>query len=200
VTTVARWRARATPRNFLNLDTSSAETRQNTPLFSFFWEHIIIVYLHSSRITNFIIVSLTSPFPSQLPSFYSISQSIDSTIITTKTMNITQRGRFWMLAIASLLLVIQTRAFQLQPRTLCSKTSRLSTTTALGVAEKKPRWTELPRSREKKPELAGFEINTGRLAMIGFCGLLATEIVSGQSFGEQFVLALSSASGSNLPI
>lgn len=70
----------------------------------------------------------------------------------------------------------------------------------LGVAEQKPRWTELPRARDNGPELSEFEINIGRLAMIGFFGLLAREITSGESFGQQFVEALSSVSLTNLPI
>ena len=73
---------------------------------------------------------------------------------------------------------------------------------ALAVVEKTPRWTELPmRTRDlSPPELDGFEINTGRLAMVGFVGLLAREIVSGESFGQQFIDVLSTASGVNVPV
>jgi hypothetical protein len=72
--------------------------------------------------------------------------------------------------------------------------------TKLGVAEQRPRWTDLPRERKTQPELSGYEIITGRLAMIGFCGLLAREVVSGESFGEQIVHAFSTTVLTNLPI
>ena len=91
-------------------------------------------------------------------------------------------------------------AFHVPPTSSTTSIPYRHSATALGVAERKPRWTELPRAREPRPELAGFEINTGRLAMLGFCGLLAREIVSGESFGEQLVRAVSAASGVNLPI
>ena len=80
------------------------------------------------------------------------------------------------------------------------KSDLVRRTTALRVAEKKPRWTELPRVRQSQSELSGFEINTGRVAMVGFLGLLAREISSGESFGQQLIHAVSVASGSDLHI
>lgn len=104
------------------------------------------------------------------------------------------------LALVGLLLSCNALAFHVQTKQSFVRRQHDQGMTALAVIEQKPRWTELPRARESRPELAGFEINTGRLAMVGFCGLLATEIVSGQSFGEQLVHAVSVASGVNLPI
>jgi hypothetical protein len=51
-----------------------------------------------------------------------------------------------------------------------------------------PNWRQLPmRKREEVSEnLTGYEIHVGRLAMVGFIGLLVTEIVSGEGFAEQF--------------
>lgn len=54
--------------------------------------------------------------------------------------------------------------------------------------------------KESKADLGGAEINTGRLAMIGFLGLLVKEVVSGQSFSEQIITAITTAPGVNLPI
>lgn len=98
-----------------------------------------------------------------------------------------------------MLLSSQTSAFHV-PHASCRCSTQHHSLTSLRVAEKKPRWTELPRVRQSRPELSGFEINIGRLAMIGFCGLLAKEVVSGQTFGEQVLQAIMGASGVNLPI
>lgn len=83
---------------------------------------------------------------------------------------------------------------------ICGPKCGLQRSTVLGVAEKKPRWTELPRVRQSQAELSGFEINTGRVAMVGFCGLLAREISSGESFGQQLFHVISVASGVDLHI
>ena len=99
------------------------------------------------------------------------------------------------LIFVALFLAAQTSAFSVVRRT------RSKFPTSLGVAEqKKPAWTELPRVRESKPDFSGVEINTGRLAMVGFIGLLGKEIVSGESFGDQIMDILSSASNVGLPL
>jgi hypothetical protein len=40
-----------------------------------------------------------------------------------------------------------------------------------------------------KQGLSGFELSIGRLAMVGFVGLIVGEVVSGESFSEQFIEA-----------
>lgn len=192
----------ASPQNFLKSDTSST----NNDTFSPGCGTNLRTHRHSSPPPS----HLSLIIPSFLPFFISTTTSthynhridIEKSFPNNMNMNITMKGHACMLAFAFLLFVCQVQAFQIpvQPKTCCSTSLRHPSTTALGVAEKKPRWTELPRSRENRRELSGFEINTGRLAMVGFCGLLATEIVSGQSFGEQFLHAISSATVVNLPI
>ncbi len=113
-------------------------------------------------------------------------------------MKATVTAHAWILVIVALFLAKNGEAFQI--KTNCGCRSRMPRCTSLGVAEKKPRWTELPRVREPRRELSGFEINTGRVAMVGFCGLLAREIMSGESFGQQLVHAVSVAAGLDLPI
>ena len=104
----------------------------------------------------------------------------------------------FIFAVSTLLLIaVRCAAFQIPIHH--ARTGR-HVDTKLGVAEKRPRWTDLPRERKTRPELSGYEINTGRLAMIGFCGLLVREVVSGESFGEQIVHAFSSTVLTNLPI
>ena len=119
-------------------------------------------------------------------------------------MSFTQFHRCTFCALlVMLVLAVNASAFQVQSNSVTSLSQRQRDQhprTALHVAEQKPRWTELPRNRQAGPELAGFEINTGRLAMVGFVGLLGREIVSGQSFGEQLVHAVTATSGVNLPI
>jgi hypothetical protein len=62
--------------------------------------------------------------------------------------------------------------------------------------DKRPSWIDLPRARSgDAPQLSGVEITTGRVAMMGFCGLLAVEIISGESFGQQILDAASVLSG-----
>jgi len=53
-----------------------------------------------------------------------------------------------------------------------------------------PKWIDLPRPRKSSSQLPNLEINTGRLAMDGFFGLLAGEILKGESFGQQIVEAV----------
>jgi Chlorophyll A-B binding protein len=101
-------------------------------------------------------------------------------------------------AVCALLLVAQGVAFQARPSHRVHN-SRQSNTTPR-VLQQRPRWTDLPRERNAIAELSGFEIITGRLAMLGFCGLLAREVVSGESFGEQIIHAFSTATLANLPI
>lgn len=48
-----------------------------------------------------------------------------------------------------------------------------------------PKWTDLPRKVDEIAELDGVEIGVGRLAMVGFFGLLAGEVISGHSFSQQ---------------
>jgi hypothetical protein len=50
-----------------------------------------------------------------------------------------------------------------------------------------PNWTELPLKREDELDLAPVEIGLGRLAMLGFFGLLAVEMATGESFSEQIL-------------
>lgn len=57
-----------------------------------------------------------------------------------------------------------------------------------------PKWTDLPRKGDEIAELDGVEIAVGRLAMVGFFGLLAGEVISGHSFSQQIFETLLSAS------
>ena len=50
-----------------------------------------------------------------------------------------------------------------------------------------PNWTELPLKREAEVDLAPVEIGLGRIAMLGFFGLLAVEVITGESFSEQII-------------
>ena len=53
-------------------------------------------------------------------------------------------------------------------------------------------WTDLPRSRSSPTELSNtIEIGIGRVAMVGFVGLFAGEIVSQQTFEQQIIAAVS---------
>jgi hypothetical protein len=107
-------------------------------------------------------------------------------------------GKALILALSTFMVMVRCGAFQVPPSH--HPLTRRSSDTALGVSEQKPRWTDLPRERKTIPELSGFEINTGRLAMLGFCGLFAREVVSGESFGEQIIHVFSTSSLANLPI
>jgi hypothetical protein len=58
-----------------------------------------------------------------------------------------------------------------------------------------PKWTDLPRNdlprkSDAIAELDGVEIGVGRLAMVGFFGLLAGEVISGHSFSQQILESL----------
>lgn len=61
--------------------------------------------------------------------------------------------------------------------------------------EHQPRWIDLPRPRTDFKELSNVEIYTGRLAMVGFFGLLAGEVISQQTFGQQILTAVSHVTG-----
>jgi hypothetical protein len=54
-------------------------------------------------------------------------------------------------------------------------------------------WRQLPsRSTTGLPEhveMAGTELHVGRVAMLGFVGLLVGEVVTGESFSQQFLEA-----------
>lgn len=74
-------------------------------------------------------------------------------------------------------------------------TKQMQASTALKLStmdenEILPEWTQLPRSRAKTPDLDKMEIGIGRVAMVGFIGLLAREVISGESFGQQILEAL----------
>lgn len=59
-----------------------------------------------------------------------------------------------------------------------------------------PDWIDRPRPRDDPQEYANVEIGIGRVAMIGFCGLLAGEIISGESFSQQILDALTISTSS----
>jgi hypothetical protein len=72
----------------------------------------------------------------------------------------------------------------------------LQRATRIDEQDSKPRWIELPtRARGDVPQLARAEITTGRIAMVGFFGLVAGEVVSGESFGQQILDAVMLATG-----
>ena len=61
-----------------------------------------------------------------------------------------------------------------------------------------PKWIDLPsppRAQDIIDEYDGVEIAVGRVAMVGFVGLFAKEVISGESFGQQILGALMVASG-----
>ena len=53
-----------------------------------------------------------------------------------------------------------------------------------------PKWADLPRKDDEIAELDGVEIGIGRIAMVGFFGLLANEFISGHSFSQQIFESL----------
>jgi hypothetical protein len=63
--------------------------------------------------------------------------------------------------------------------------------------EKSPRWIDSPRPRERvdNEKYSNLEMGIGRVAMVGFIGLLANEVISGESFSQQILCALVRATG-----
>ncbi|CAJ1966801.1 unnamed protein product [Cylindrotheca closterium] len=86
-----------------------------------------------------------------------------------------------------------------------SKVAQAKTTTAMRSAsldenDVRPKWIDLPsppKARNVIEESAGIEIAIGRVAMVGFVGLFAKEVISGESFGQQIVDAVMVASGNH---
>jgi hypothetical protein len=68
-------------------------------------------------------------------------------------------------------------------RTTPSSTSRFAS--RIDPDSVGPKWTDLPRKVDEIVDLDGLEIGVGRVAMVGFFGLLAVEVVSGHSFPQQ---------------
>ncbi|KAG7346273.1 chlorophyll A-B binding protein [Nitzschia inconspicua] len=65
---------------------------------------------------------------------------------------------------------------------------------ASGIEDRPADWRQLPtktsllEKREmSKSQLSGTEISIGRIAMLGFVGLLVGEILNGESFIQQFL-------------
>eukprot|EP00980_Cylindrotheca_fusiformis_P004053 scaffold880_cov132-Cylindrotheca_fusiformis.AAC.49 len=60
------------------------------------------------------------------------------------------------------------------------------------------RWIDRPRERVDSEKYSNVEIGVGRVAMVGFVGLLTNEVISGQSFGQQIVDAVVVATGHHI--
>ena len=69
---------------------------------------------------------------------------------------------------------------------------------SLDENEARPKWMDLPnpsRTQDDVEKYDGVEIGIGRVAMVGFVGLFVNEVVSGESFGQQFICAWIHATG-----
>lgn len=69
---------------------------------------------------------------------------------------------------------------------------------SLDENDARPNWIDLPstpKAQDNIEKYDGIEIGIGRVAMVGFVGMFANEVVSGESFGQQIVDALMVASG-----
>mmetsp|Transcript_13154 Transcript_13154/g.24689 ORF Transcript_13154/g.24689 Transcript_13154/m.24689 type:complete len:111 (-) Transcript_13154:1729-2061(-) len=102
-----------------------------------------------------------------------------------------------------ILLLSFTSAFVVERRT-CQRIPVPAIQMVSEVDERVPtpaNWRQLP-SRVPKDgydkELPGFEIYIGRIAMVSFIALLAREVISGESFSEQFLILVDFLTGSNL--
>jgi Chlorophyll A-B binding protein len=67
---------------------------------------------------------------------------------------------------------------------------------ASGVDDRPANWRQLPTKASQLEdqdgsgaELSGTEIYVGRIAMVGFVGLLVGELLRGESFSQQFLEA-----------
>lgn len=84
-------------------------------------------------------------------------------------------------------------AFSL-PTTKSRNQSIVLNSASINDKDQSPRWIDRPRERVDNEEYSKVEIGIGRIAMVGFVGLLAGEVVSGESFGQQILDALLVAS------
>lgn len=84
------------------------------------------------------------------------------------------------------------------PRTVLQSASRTVLQSAsINEKERSPKWIDRPRERVDNEKYSNFnvEIGIGRVAMVGFFGLLAGEVISGESFSQQILSALLGATG-----
>lgn len=86
-------------------------------------------------------------------------------------------------------------------RQIQSKSSVVLRASALDDKERRPDWKDVrpdwidrPRERANFQDYSNIEIGIGRVAMVGFCGLLAVEVMSGRSFSQQILDAVMTVS------
>lgn len=110
-----------------------------------------------------------------------------------------KRGSIMLVMLALCLLFDASIAFSI--RQIQSKSSVVLRASALDDKERRPDWKDVrpdwidrPRERANFQDYSNIEIGIGRVAMVGFCGLLAVEVMSGRSFSQQILDAVMTVS------
>jgi hypothetical protein len=92
-----------------------------------------------------------------------------------------------MISVAAAYSVVPSRA-----RRVAGLTTQRASRMESESKSERPKWIDLPRQRVDDTQLSGVEIAVGRLAMVGFFGLLAGEVIADDSFLVQISKAIES--------